>query len=38
VPADPDDYVPDDVLELCDGVDLLIHGRSTPRQYERKRS
>jgi phosphoribosyl 1,2-cyclic phosphodiesterase len=25
VASDPDDYVPDDVLELCDGVDLLIH-------------
>jgi phosphoribosyl 1,2-cyclic phosphodiesterase len=23
--ADPDDFVPLDVLELCDGVDLLIH-------------
>jgi phosphoribosyl 1,2-cyclic phosphodiesterase len=24
-PSDPDDYVPHEVLELCDGVDLLIH-------------
>jgi phosphoribosyl 1,2-cyclic phosphodiesterase len=24
-PDDPDDYVPHEVLELCDGVDLLIH-------------
>lgn len=25
VPDDPPDYVPDAVLELCDGVDVLIH-------------
>ncbi len=25
VPDDPDEYVPDAVLELCDGADLLIH-------------
>ena len=25
VPTDPDDFVPDDVIELADGVDLLIH-------------
>ncbi|MCU1429035.1 MAG: metal-dependent hydrolase, beta-lactamase superfamily [Actinomycetia bacterium] len=24
-PEDPDDYVPHEVLELCDGVDLLVH-------------
>ena len=24
-PDDPDDYVPHEVLELCDGVDVLIH-------------
>ena len=31
-PDDPDDYVPHDVLELCDGVDLLIHdAQHTPR-------
>jgi phosphoribosyl 1,2-cyclic phosphodiesterase len=24
-PDDPDDHVPHEVLELCDGVDLLIH-------------
>ena len=31
-PDDPDDYVPHDMLELCDGVDLLIHdAQHTPR-------
>jgi phosphoribosyl 1,2-cyclic phosphodiesterase len=24
-PDDPDDYVPQEMLELCDGVDVLIH-------------
>jgi phosphoribosyl 1,2-cyclic phosphodiesterase len=39
VPTDPDDYVPDDVLELCDGVDLLIHdAQHTSEEYETKRS
>jgi phosphoribosyl 1,2-cyclic phosphodiesterase len=39
VPTDPDDYVPDDVLELCDGVDLLIHdAQHTREEYETKRS
>lgn len=39
VPNDPDDYVPDDVLELCDGVDLLIHdAQHTSDEYETKRS
>ena len=33
-----DDFVPDDVLELCDGVDLLIHdAQHTPEEFERKR-
>ena len=33
-----DDYVPDEVLELCDGVDLLIHdAQHTPEEFERKR-
>ncbi len=33
-----DEYVPDDVLELCDGVDLLIHdAQHTPEEFERKR-
>jgi phosphoribosyl 1,2-cyclic phosphodiesterase len=35
---DPDDYVPNDVLELCDGVDLLIHdAQHTAPEYEQKR-
>ncbi len=39
VPDDPDDYVPDDVLELCDGVDLLIHdAQHTVEEYEIKRT
>ena len=38
MPDDPDDYVPDDVLELCDGVDLLIHdAQHTTDEYEIKR-
>ena len=33
-----DDYVPDDVLDLCDGVDLLIHdAQHTPAEFEHKR-
>ena len=32
VPTIADDFVPDDVLDLCDGVDLLIHdAQHTPR-------
>jgi phosphoribosyl 1,2-cyclic phosphodiesterase len=39
VATDPDLYVPDDVLELCDGVDLLIHdAQHTAEEYEAKRS
>jgi len=39
VPDDPDDFVPEDVLELCDGVDLLIHdAQHTADEYELKRS
>jgi phosphoribosyl 1,2-cyclic phosphodiesterase len=39
VPDDPDFYVPEDVLELCDGVDLLIHdAQHTTEEYELKRS
>ena len=39
VPDDADDYVPDDVLELCDGVDLLIHdAQHTAEEYEIKRT
>ena len=39
VPDDPDDFVPDDVLELCDGVDLLIHdAQHTADEYELKRT
>ncbi len=37
-PDDPDDYVPHDILELCDGVDLLIHdAQHTPAEYGAKR-
>ena len=35
---DADDYVPDDVLELADGVDLLIHdAQHSCGEFERKR-
>jgi phosphoribosyl 1,2-cyclic phosphodiesterase len=38
VPDDPDDFVPGDVLDLCDGVDLLIHdAQHTTDEYEQKR-
>ncbi len=34
----PDDYIPPEVLELCDGVDLLIHdAQHTANEYEPKR-
>ena len=34
----PDDFVPDDVLGLCDGVDLLIHdAQHTVAEYPAKR-
>jgi phosphoribosyl 1,2-cyclic phosphodiesterase len=37
-PEDPDDYVPHEVLELCDGVDVLIHdAQHTRDEYEPKR-
>ncbi len=33
-----DDFVPTDVLDLCDGVDLLIHdAQHTPAEFEAKR-
>jgi phosphoribosyl 1,2-cyclic phosphodiesterase len=33
-----DDFIPDEVLELCDGVDLLIHdAQHTPAEFEMKR-
>lgn len=33
-----DNFVPQDVLELCDGVDLLIHdAQHTPAEFEHKR-
>src|SRR3954447_15037817 len=36
---DPDFYVPEPVLELCDGVDLLIHdAQHTNEEYENKRN
>jgi phosphoribosyl 1,2-cyclic phosphodiesterase len=35
---DPDDFVPADVLDLADGVDLLIHdSQHTASEYETKR-
>ena len=38
-PEDADDYVPPDVLEVCDGVDLLIHdAQHTSAEYEKKRT
>ena len=38
VPDDPDDYIPPEVLELCDGVDVLIHdAQHTKAEYEVKR-
>jgi phosphoribosyl 1,2-cyclic phosphodiesterase len=38
VPTDADDYIPPAVLELCDGVDLLIHdAQHTNAEYEAKR-
>jgi phosphoribosyl 1,2-cyclic phosphodiesterase len=37
-PDDPDDYVPHEMLELCDGVDLLIHdAQHTHEEYGPKR-
>jgi ribonuclease BN (tRNA processing enzyme) len=37
-PDDSDDYIPHEVLELCDGVDVLIHdAQHTPAEYEPKR-
>lgn len=33
-----DDHIPEEALELCDGVDLLIHdAQHTPDEFERKR-
>ncbi len=35
----PDDFVPDEVLDLCDGVDLLIHdAQHTHEEFGPKRS
>jgi phosphoribosyl 1,2-cyclic phosphodiesterase len=37
-PNDADDYVPDGVLELCDGADVVIHdSQHTVREYQAKR-
>ncbi|HTL84110.1 MAG TPA: MBL fold metallo-hydrolase [Acidimicrobiia bacterium] len=37
-PEDPDDYVPQEMLELCDGVDVLIHdAQHTHEEYGPKR-
>ena len=38
VPGDADDFVPTGVLELCDGVDVLMHdAQHTSAEYETKR-
>jgi phosphoribosyl 1,2-cyclic phosphodiesterase len=38
VPDDPDDFVPEEILELCDGVDVLIHdAQHTEAEYAPKR-
>ncbi|HEV7524766.1 MAG TPA: MBL fold metallo-hydrolase [Acidimicrobiia bacterium] len=37
-PDHSDDHIPHEVLELCDGVDILIHdAQHTPAEYEPKR-
>lgn len=37
-PADGSKHVPDDVVELCDGADLLIHdAQYTPEEFEQKK-
>ena len=37
-PEHADDYIPHEMLELCDGVDVLIHdAQHTPAEYEPKR-
>ncbi|TMK60612.1 MAG: MBL fold metallo-hydrolase [Actinobacteria bacterium] len=37
-PDEPDDYVPEDVLELCDGVDVVVHdAQHTNEEFEVKR-
>jgi len=37
-PDHPDDYIPPEMLELCDGVDVLIHdAQHTVQEYEAKR-
>ena len=37
-PDDADDFIPNDILELCDGVDVLIHdAQHTVHEYEAKR-
>ncbi len=37
-PEYADDYIPHEMLELCDGVDVLIHdAQHTPAEYEPKR-
>jgi ribonuclease BN (tRNA processing enzyme) len=38
MPQHADDYVPPEMLELCDGVDVLIHdAQHTAAEYEAKR-
>ena len=37
-PDHPDDFIPGEVLELCDGADVLMHdAQHTPGEYEVKR-
>lgn len=37
-PDDPDDFIPHEMLELCDGADILIHdAQHTVEEYEPKR-
>ena len=37
-PEHSDDFIPREILELCDGVDVLIHdAQHTTAEYERKR-
>jgi len=38
VPDDPDDFIPHEILDLCDGVDVLIHdAQHTSDEYGPKR-
>jgi ribonuclease BN (tRNA processing enzyme) len=38
IASDPDEFIPNDVLELCDSADVLIHdAQHTAHEYEAKR-